>query len=211
MEPDGIQSFELRVRLGEAAHFVADCTYAYALGRNAPREVVPLFLKGLEKLNDVLDLMNGTKELSTDNPEPPFDFGFQPETAELGAVMIQQIIFGLHRSSTKALPYDILEVSVKAESAGVARELFYDMTGAYLPEGTPVYLSTEPSSPIAASAPHFPCVLIHPSNGIRGQTHTVAAAIRRTAVFFRDSGLSKRAINALKIVYISSTGASSRS
>ncbi|KAJ4307336.1 hypothetical protein N0V88_000719 [Collariella sp. IMI 366227] len=61
VEPDGVRSFELRARLGEAAHFVADCVCA--LGRNVPQEVVPLFLTGLKKLNSVLDLMNGTEEL----------------------------------------------------------------------------------------------------------------------------------------------------
>jgi len=54
-------------------------------------------------------------------------------------------------------------------------------------------------------------MLIHPSNGARGQTHTVAAAIRRIAAFFRDSGLPERVIDELKIVYISSTRVSSRS
>ncbi|KAJ4307312.1 hypothetical protein N0V88_000695 [Collariella sp. IMI 366227] len=201
VEPDGVRSFELRARLGEAAHFVAGC--ACALGRNAPQEVVPLFLTGLEKLNS----------LSTAEPEPPLDFEAQPESAELGAVMIQQTIFGLHTSSVKTLPYDVLEVSVKAESASVARELFREMAGAYLPEGTPVYLSTEPGNPIAASSSssHFPCVLIHPSNGARGQTYMVAAATRRTAAFLRDSGLSEQDINELRIIHISSTGASSRS
>ena len=183
VEPDSVWSFELRARLGEAAHFVANC--ACALGRNAPQEVVPLFLMGLEKLNSVLNLINGIRELSTENPEPPFDFEAQLESAEFGAVVIQKTIFGLHRSSTEILPYNVLEVSVKAESAGVARELFREMTRAYLPEGTPVYLSTEPSGPIAASSLSslFPCVLIHPSNGVRGQTHMVAAATQRTAAF----------------------------
>ncbi|KAK4102517.1 hypothetical protein N658DRAFT_485317 [Parathielavia hyrcaniae] len=178
VEPDGVRSFELRVRLGVAANFVADC--ACALGRNAPLEVVPLFLMGLLDLNRVLDLMNGIGELSTGNPEPS-DFEAQPESAEFGAVMIQHTIFGLHSTSTKALPYDVLEVSVKAESAGAARELFREMAGAYLLEGTPVYLSTEPGGLAASSiSSPFPYVLIHPSDGVRGQTHMLAAATRRT-------------------------------
>ncbi len=70
-----------------------------------------------------------------------------------------------------------------------------------------------PGGPIAASSSSFPfpCVLIHPSNEVRGQTHMVAAATRRTAAFFRDSGLSEQDINELRIIHISSTGASSRS
>ena len=37
----------------------------------------------------------------------------------------------------------------------------------------------------------------------------VAAATRRTAAFFRDSGLSEQDINELRIIHISSTGESS--
>ena len=48
-----------------------------------------------------------------------------------------------------------------------------------------MYLSTEPVGPIAASflSSPFPCVLIYLSNGVRGQTHMVAVAIRRTLPF----------------------------
>ncbi|KAH6855722.1 pyridoxal phosphate-dependent transferase [Chaetomium sp. MPI-CAGE-AT-0009] len=69
-------------------------------GRNTPWEVVPLFLIGLEKLNDVLDLMSGIGELSTDNPEHSSDFEVQLESADLGAVMIQKIIFTRKSLST---------------------------------------------------------------------------------------------------------------
>lgn len=40
VEKGGFQSFELRVRVGETAHFVADC--ACALGRDTVWEIVPL-------------------------------------------------------------------------------------------------------------------------------------------------------------------------
>lgn len=129
-----------------------------------PQEVVPLFLRGLEKLNSILDLIDGTKELSTTDPESLYNFESKLESIELSIVMIQETIFGLYMSSAKALPYDVLEVSVKAESASAARELFREITRAYLPEGIPVHLSTKPGGPIAA----FPYILVYLSNGARG-------------------------------------------
>ncbi len=86
MEPAGVRLFELRARVGEAPYFVAEC--ACALVRNMPWEVAPLFLIGFEKLNDVLDLMSGIGELSTDNPEPLSNFEAQPESVDFGAVVI---------------------------------------------------------------------------------------------------------------------------
>ncbi|KAK2022056.1 hypothetical protein LX32DRAFT_520416, partial [Colletotrichum zoysiae] len=204
VEPQGTRSFELRVRLGEAAHFVADC--ACALGRDTPWEIAPLFLMGLEKLNDVLNLLNGIGQLSIDNAEPSSDFEAVPESADFGAVMIQSTIFGL-QTSNKGLPYNVLEVSVKFESAATIQKLFREMVGSFLPKGTPVYLSTDP----VGSVDYSTCVLIHPSNGVRGQTHMLAAATRRTTAFFRDNGVPQHVIDGLKIVHISSTGSSSRS
>lgn len=204
VEPRGTRSFELRVRLGEAAHFVADC--ACALGRNTPWEIVPLFLMGLEKLNKTLDLLNGIGQLSIDNAQHSFDFEAMPESADLGAAMIQSTIFGL-QTSDAGLPYNVLEVSVKFESAATTQKLFREMVGSYIPKGTPVYLSTDP----IASVNPIACVLIHPSNGVRGQTHMFAAAARRTTAFFRDNGVPQHVIDSLKIVHISSTGSSSRS
>jgi hypothetical protein len=46
VERGGPRSFELRVMVSEAAHFITDC--AYALGRDTLWEIVPLFLTGLE-------------------------------------------------------------------------------------------------------------------------------------------------------------------
>ncbi|CAJ2514327.1 Uu.00g024460.m01.CDS01 [Anthostomella pinea] len=57
VEHDGVRSFELRVKVGKSAHFVADC--ACALGRDTPWEIVPLFLLGLQKLNGIIDLLEG--------------------------------------------------------------------------------------------------------------------------------------------------------
>ncbi|KAK4068625.1 uncharacterized protein Triagg1_7273 [Trichoderma aggressivum f. europaeum] len=71
VEHHGARSFELRVRVGEAAHFVADC--ACALGRGTPWRVVPLFLLGLEKLNDVVTLLDGKAQLSVDNESVSYD------------------------------------------------------------------------------------------------------------------------------------------
>ncbi|KAF9872940.1 hypothetical protein CkaCkLH20_09450 [Colletotrichum karsti] len=204
VESQGTKSFELRVRLGEAAHFVADC--ACALGRDTPWEVVPLFLMGLEKLNNMLNLLNGIGQLSIDNSEYSSDSEAISESADLGALMIQSTIFGL-QTSDEGLPYNVLEVSVKFESAATTQKLFREMAGSYLPKGTPVYLSTDPIASVDPSS----CVLIHPSNGVRGQTHMFAAAARRTTAFFRDNGVPQHVIDGLKIVHISSTGSSSRS
>ncbi|KAI9826024.1 MAG: hypothetical protein M1826_006822 [Phylliscum demangeonii] len=204
VERGGLRSFELRVMVGEAAHFVADC--ACALGRDTPWEIVPLFLKGLEKLNDVIDLLDGNTELVTENPEPTSDYECVPTSADFGAVTIQHTIFQ-SQTSIDNWPYDVLEVSVKAESAAACKALLRDMVGSYLPQGTAIYLSTDP---VEAIDP-FPCVVIHPSNGVRGQTHMLAAATRRTTAFFRDNGIPESTLESLRIVHISSTGSSSRS
>ncbi|KAI0031626.1 hypothetical protein K488DRAFT_51731 [Vararia minispora EC-137] len=204
VEQHGVRSFELRVKIGEAAHFVADC--ACALGRDTPWEIVPLFLLGLEKLNDVVDLLEGNTQLSTDNPESMIEFKCEPSGADFGAVAIQQTLFR-SRTSIDNWPFDVLEVSVKNESARTLKDLLRAMVGTYLPKGTAVYLSTDPVDSIEP----LPCVLIHPSNGVRGQTHMLAAATRRTTAFFRDNGIPQSTIDSLRIVHISSTGSSSRS
>lgn len=204
VEPRGAQSFVLRARLCEAAHFVADC--ACALGRDTSWEVVPLFLMGLEKLNDILDLLDGIGHLFINDPKPFPDSGAMPESANFGVLTIQSTIFGLHTSKA-SLPYDVLEVSVKSESAALAQGLFRELVGTYLPKGMGVYLSTDP----VRSIQHSPCVIIHPSNGVKGETHMLAAATRRTSAFFRDNGVPQNIIDEMKIVHISSTGSSSRS
>lgn len=204
VENNDIQSFELRVRISEAAHFVADC--ACALGRDTRWEIVPLFLMGLEKLNDAVALLDGIVRLSTDNPAPSSDFLHMPESPDFGVATIQRVLFG-SQISDKHWPYNVLEVSIKAESASTLRKQLHMMVGIYFPKGTRVYLSTDPIDPVK----HFPCVLIHPSNGVRGQTHMLAAAARRTTAFFRDNEVSQKAIDEPKIVHISSTGSSSRS
>lgn len=206
VEHHGARSFEVRVRVrvGEAAHFVADC--ACALGRDTPWEVVPLFLLGLEKLNDVVALLSGQTQLSIVNQDMSYEFASRHESADLGAAMIQHV---LHTSLTSKQdwPYDVLEVSIKIESASSFSKLFRGMVGIYLPKETAVYLSTDPVDSIS----HFPCVLIHPSNSVRGQTHMLASSTRRTNAFLRDNGSSQSTIDNLRIVHISTTGSSSRS
>jgi hypothetical protein len=91
VERGGLRSFELRVMVGEAAHFVADC--ACALGRDTPWEIVSLFLKGLEKLDDVIKLLEGNTELVTENPELRPDYECVLTSADFGAVTIQHTIF----------------------------------------------------------------------------------------------------------------------
>jgi hypothetical protein len=205
VEQDGLRSFELRVRVSEAAHFVADC--ACALGRDTRWEVVPLFLMGLEKLNDVIKLLDGDAQLATEDPDPTFDYACVPTSADYGAVTIQHILFK-SQESLDHWPYDVLELSVKNESARMLKALLCDMVGTYLPQGTAVYLSTDP---VKRAGLFFPCVVIHPSNGVRGQTHMLGAATRRTTAFFRDNGISQDVVDELRIVHISSTGLSSRS
>ncbi|KAG8988225.1 hypothetical protein FRB93_004172 [Tulasnella sp. JGI-2019a] len=205
VEQDGLQSFELRVRVGEVAHFVADC--ACALGWDTPWEIVPLFLMGLKKLNDVIDLLEGDAQLATENPEPTSDYASVPASADFGAVMIQHNLFQLLVSPDN-WPYDVLELSVKIESAPTLKALLRDMVGTYLPKGTKVYLSTDPIEPVDC---FIPCVLIHPSNGVKGQTHMLAVATCRTTAFFWDNRLSQDAVDNLRIVHISSTGSSSHS
>jgi hypothetical protein len=91
VERGGLRSFELKVMVGEAAHFVADC--ACALGRDTPWEIVSLFLKGLEKLDNVIDLLEGNAELVTENPELRSNYKCVPTSADFGAVTIQHTIF----------------------------------------------------------------------------------------------------------------------
>jgi hypothetical protein len=87
----GLRSFELRVMVGEAAHLVADC--ACALRQDTPWESVLLFLKGLEKLDNVIDLLEGNAELVTKNPELRSNYKCVPTSADFGAVTIQHTIF----------------------------------------------------------------------------------------------------------------------
>ena len=207
VEQRGARSFELRVRIGEAANFVADC--ACAIGRDTPWEIVPMFLVGLEKLNDVVNLFDGkSQQLFTDNLDPPSSARSVPPTADLGVNIIQHTLFE-PQPSIQPWPFDLLEISIKHESASTLQQLLLELVGTHLPPGTAVHLSTDPAE---STLPSSPCtVLIHPSNSVRGQTHMLAAATRRTTAFLRDHGVSQRAIDGLRVVHLSSTGASSRS
>lgn len=216
VEKRSVESFELRVKVGEAAHFVADC--ACALGRKTPWEIVPLFLLGLEKLNSVVDLLDGLSgPLLTENPELREDVACVQPSADFGVAIIQNTLFRMQQTVSAAKwPYDVLEISVKSESASVAQKLLQALVGTYLPKGTLVHLSTNPLEEgrllaSSYSAHGLSVVLIHQSNGTRGQTHMLAAAARRTTAFFRDNGFSQYHIDRLRIVHISSTGSSSRS
>ncbi|KAL8377069.1 hypothetical protein RB595_007961 [Gaeumannomyces hyphopodioides] len=168
VEKGGIRSFELRVRVGEAAHFIADC--ACALGRDARWEIVPLFLVGLEKLNEAVALLDREGPLSADSPASSPRFPPMPESPDFGAVTIQQTLFKSH-TSNEGLPYEVLEVSVKAESASTTLKQLREMVGVYFPEDTGVYLSTDPVDPSEVPE-HFPLVLIHPFNGNKAMLST---------------------------------------
>lgn len=177
VEPDAMRSLKLRVLLGEAAHFVADS--ACALGRGKAEEVLPLFLFGLAKLNDVFRLING----NTKQPE----YSTQPEVVaqspNYGVAMVQSVLLG---STEAARPWDILEVLVKSESTFTAHQLLIGLVGQYLLERTHIYVSTH-----AVVQVKFPSVLIHPFVGVRAQTDAVLSGIRRTQAFLRDGEVSQ--------------------
>lgn len=201
VEPSGLGSLELRVLLGEAANFVADC--ACALGRDKKEEVLPLFLIGLAKLNDILEQIEGKGGTSIDRQKRSVELEVAVQSPNYGAKMIQSALLG---SSDAGWTWDVLEVLVKSESAHAAHRLLGELVGECLPEGTDVHLSTH-----AVEHIRFPCVLIHPFVGVRGQTDAVLSGIRRTHAFLRDGGVPKRSIDGLKIVTITSTGASTHS
>jgi hypothetical protein len=203
VECNGTRSFELRVWLGEAAYFIADC--ACALGRNTPWETVPLFLLGLQKLNDVFETFGDHGGLAIDISKRSRATATVPESAELGATMIQEAL--LNPTSGGSWSFDILEICTKAESAHTLQRLLRGMIGIHLPKDIAVHLSTDPVEPIS----QFPLVVIHQSHGVKGQTHMLAAATRKTTAFLRDNGVSQSTVNNLKILHISSTGSSSRS
>ncbi|KAF8859557.1 hypothetical protein BDZ45DRAFT_673299 [Acephala macrosclerotiorum] len=201
VEPSGLRSLELRVLLGEAAHFIADS--ACALGRGKGEEVLPLFLLGIEKLNNLLERIESESESFIGKPKPLAEMGAAIGSPNFGAAAIQSAILG---SSGVTSAWDVLEILVKSESIQVAHQLLNELLGECLPEGTDVYMSTHPIERVK-----FPCVLIHPFVGVRGQTHAVLSGIRRTQAFLKDGGVSQERIDALKIVTVTSTGASERS
>lgn len=200
VEQSGLESMKLRVLLGEAAHFAADS--ACALGRDKKEEVLPLFLMGIEKLNDVLDLV----EKKTTPQLPLAKADAVAESSNHGVKIIRTALLSLRSSAKPEWAWDVMEFPVKSESISMIEQLLNELVGEYLPEGTEVRVSTHPNASIK-----FPCVLIHPCDGVRGQTHAVSSSIRRTSEFLRDTGLSQEKIDELRIVTVSSTGASTRS
>lgn len=198
VEPSGFRSLELRVLLGEAAHFVADA--ACALGRNKTEEVLPLFLIGLAKLNDFLERMQGEGDPSVSRLIWSVDMEAIIESPNYGARIIRSALLG---SSDAAWTWDVLEVLVKSESTHAAYRLLSELIGEYLPEGTGMHVSTH-----AVERIRFPCVLIHPFVAVRGQTDAVLSGIRRTQAFLRDGKVAQGTIDRLKIITITSTGAS---
>lgn len=203
VEPSGLRSLELRVLLGEAAHFVADS--ACALGRDKSEEVLPLFLMGLEKLNDVLELIEGKGDPSNERPQLLAESEAAAESPNYGAATIQSALLELG-SSDAGWAWDVLEILVKSESTTTAQRLLSELVGEYLPEWTGVHVSTHPAASV-----RFPCVLIHSFDGVRGHTHAVLSGVRRTSAFLRDTGVSQEIIDGLKVVTITSTGASTGS
>jgi hypothetical protein len=100
VEYDGLHSLELRVLLGEAANYVADA--ACALGRGTVEEILPLFLYGLAKLNDVLALVEGnTKQLPS---QQPLELKVAPQSPIFGVGMMQSVLLG---STAAAWPWDV--------------------------------------------------------------------------------------------------------
>lgn len=203
VEPSGLESMRLRTLLGEAAHFVADS--ACALGRDKKEEVLPLFLIGLEKLNNVLDLLNG--DVNELVPSTALQVEAPDESPDVGANMIRKTLLGALSKKKADWPWDIMEFLVKDESTNTLRHLLKDMVGEYFPEGMAIHVSSHPQArPVS-----FPCVVIHAFDGVRGQLGAVIAGARRTTEFLTDSGYSSEMIDKLRIVTVGSTGASTRS
>jgi hypothetical protein len=202
VEKSGMESLALRILLGEAAHFVADS--ACALGRDKIEEVLPLFLTGVERLNNVLDLLDGKGDPYTDRPKLPVE-NEAAESPNHGAAIMKSALLKMASPDTP-WAWDVLEVLVKSESTAAAQQLLSQLVGEYLPEGTRVHVSTHPAGSV-----NFPCVLVHPYEGTRGQTYAVASSVRRATAFFRDAGVPEETIDKLRMVTVSSTGASTRS
>lgn len=200
VEPSGLRSMELRVLLGEAAHFVADA--ACALGRDREEEVLPLFLTGIEKLNDVLELVEGKGRPNLSSAETEV----VTESPNYGAARIRTALLGLGSPTDASWAWDVMEVLVNSRSTTTAQQLLSELVGEYLPEGTGVHVSTDPVASV-----RFPCVVIHPFDDMRGQTHAVLSGIRRMSAFLRETGMPQDVIDGLRIVTISSTGESTRS
>ena len=201
IEPSGFHSLELRVLLGEAAHFVADS--ACALGRGKRAEVLPLFLIGLEKLNNILQQIEGKGSPSADRVDRFIGFEAAVESPSYGAAKIQSALLG---SSDAGWTWDLLEVLIKSESTYATHRLLSELVGECLPEGTEVHVSTH-----AVEQVQFPCVLIHPFFGVRGQTGAVLSSIQKTNAFLKNGGVPQGTVDRLRIVTITSTGASTRS
>ncbi|RYC65179.1 hypothetical protein CHU98_g1048 [Xylaria longipes] len=209
VERSGLHSMRLRTWLGEAAHFVADA--ACALGRNLPDEVLPLFLLGLEKLNLVLDLLDGKTRQPT--PASPLPTQIPAESPNVGGELMRTALLDALSSGGKQSEqpgnwsWDVMEFLVKAESVNTLRHLLGQMVGRYFPKGTGIHVSSHPHNGLVL----FPCVVIHAFDGVRGQTGAVIAASRRTTEFLVDSGHDAGMLERLRIVTVTSTGASSRS
>lgn len=202
VEPSGLRSLELRVLLGEAAHFVADS--ACVLGRDKGEEVLPLFLIGLVKLNDVLEQTEGKGDPSIDRPKRlSIEIEAAVESPNFGAATIQSTLLG---SSNAGWTWDVLEMLIKSESIHTAYRLLRELVGKCLPEGTDVHISTYTVEHI-----RFPCVLIHPFIGVRGQIDAVLSGIRKTYAFLKDVGVPQGMIDRLRVVTVTSTEASTLS
>ncbi|KAM3509997.1 hypothetical protein MY11210_006102 [Beauveria gryllotalpidicola] len=135
------------------------------------------------RLNEAVALLSRKIPLSVKSPVLSLQFPPISESPDFRAAMIQRVLFRSY-TSNEDLPYDVLELSVKAKAAPIALRRLREMVGLDLPEETGIYLSTDLADPTKV-AKHFTYVLVHPSNG--------------------------DIINDLKIVHISSTGSSSRS
>lgn len=149
VEPDTCSSMKLRVLLGEAAHFVFDS--ACALRRDKKEEVLPLFLTGIKKLIDLLERIEGR-----DRPDLSAETKDAMESPNYGAAVIRNALSEMVLSSNSDWAWDVMEVLVKSESTSMAQQLLSDLCGEYLPKGTVMHVSTQPTETVS-----FPCVLIH--------------------------------------------------
>lgn len=186
VEPHGFHSLQLRVMLGEAAHFVADA--ACALGRNTPHEVVPLFVYGLYKLNNVLACLEksaGTLSASL-------------TTTKLSA---RNGSYGVHAMQTSLLetwdsswPWDVLEILACDQSIHEVEKHVWDLIGEYLPERVQIY--TAENLPAALTCP---CVFIRPCSNFPERLRDAHSGISETSAIL-EQHFPSRVFEDLRIV-----------
>lgn len=187
VEPAGFDALRKRVLLGEAANFVADA--ACALGRDTVHEVIPLFLIGLDKLNNVLAILNDT--ISEHKLDDWFARSGEQDTTA-GILAVQQ---SLLKPRAAAPVWDVLELSVPKNQVETAAVLLERLRGKCFPLQTGIYQSSKSVSELK-----FPCVIIHAIEAGHGSTAASLSAMAQANSFFESAGVSESNKAALRII-----------